>query len=60
MTKLTNIFAEYRYKCNVNPGKYSDLVAPQNLKIGLAYIHSIINSKLFLNALKMPNDYKIS
>jgi len=59
INKITNILAEYRFKCNVNPGKYSDLVAPSNLKIGLAYIHSVINSKLFLNSLKMPNDYKI-
>jgi hypothetical protein len=59
MSKLTNILAEYRYKCNVNSGKYSELVAPSNLKIGLAYIHSILNSKLFLNSLKMTNDYKM-
>lgn len=40
--------------------KYSDLGAPQNLKLALAYLHVIANSKLFINPLKLTSDYRIA
>ena len=40
--------------------KYSDLGAPQNLKLALAYLHVIGNSKLFTNPLKLTSDYRIA
>lgn len=30
------------------------------MKIGLAYIHAIVNSKLFTNPLKLTTDYRIA
>jgi len=30
------------------------------MKTGLAYIHSIINSKLFTNPLKLTSDYRVA
>jgi hypothetical protein len=40
--------------------KYSDLGAPPNLKLALAYLHVIANSKLFTNPLKLTSDYRIA
>ena len=40
--------------------KYSDLSAPPNLRIGLAYIHTIINHKIFTNPYKLTTDSRIA
>lgn len=60
LTKLANIISEYKSKCSTPQGKYSELNAPPNMKNGLAYIHSIINSKLFLNPFKLTSDSRVA
>jgi hypothetical protein len=60
LNKISSIIAEYKFKCSSPQGKYSDLGAPQNLRNGMAYIHTIINSKLFTNPLKLTNDFRIA
>ncbi len=40
--------------------KYMEIALPQNLANFLPYIHTVINSKLFLNWQKIPSDYRIS
>lgn len=62
INKLANIIAEYKFKCTppMQGAKYSDLGAPPNLKLALAYLHVIGNSKLFTNPLKLTSDYRIA
>jgi hypothetical protein len=60
LTKIAGIIAEYKFKCSSPQGKYSDLGAPPNLRTGMAYIHSIINSKLFTNPLKLTSDFRVA
>ena len=62
INKLANIIAEYKFKCSppMQGAKYSDLGAPPNLKLALAYLHVIGNSKLFTNPLKLTSDYRIA
>lgn len=62
MNKLASIIAEYKFKCSppIQGAKYSDLGAPSNLKIALAYLHVIANSKIFTNPLKLTSDYRVS
>lgn len=60
MIKISNLLAEYRMKCGSMQGKYSELPVPNNLRNGLAYMHTIINSKLFMNPLKLTNDTRVA
>lgn len=60
LNKIANIIAEYKFKCSSIQPKYSELSAPPNLRLALPYIHTIINSKLFTNPLKLTNDYRIA
>lgn len=57
---LGNIVGEFRVKC---PGgrntRFGDLVIPQNLTWALAYLHTILNGKLFLSHMKTTPDLRI-
>lgn len=58
ISKLVNIMAEYRQE-GMNSGKYNELAVHPNLAPALAYIHSVLNSKLFLNSVKYSPDFRI-
>ena len=59
LQKLVNIMAEYRQE-SINSAKYNELAVHPHLAPALAYIHSVINSKLFLNSIKCSPDYRIA
>jgi hypothetical protein len=60
LNKLGSIIAEYKFKCSSSQPKYSELSAPPNFRLAMAYIHTIVNSKLFTNPLKLTSDYRIA
>lgn len=56
--RLISIVAEYVQEAG-NKVKISSFMAHPNLAPAFAYIHSFINSKIFMNHLKVPVDYQI-
>jgi hypothetical protein len=58
INKLVGIVTEYAQEVG-SISRNSAFMAHPNLIPAFAYIHSFINSKVFLNYLKQPTDYRV-
>lgn len=59
ISRVVGIVGEYVLEGGSKGGRMSQLLAHPNLAPALAYIHSFINSRVFLNQMKVPIDFQI-
>lgn len=59
INRMVGIVAEYVQDGGNKIKSNNMFMAHQNLSAAFAYIHSFINSRIFLNHIKIPNDFRV-
>jgi len=54
------MIGEIKKSCpQIKSGRIGDLVIPQSMTWTFSYLHTLINSKMFINFFKMTSDARI-